>query len=126
MNIYESGWIHEDDKGETTYDTPANALLGYLRFFRGSCDDDTDEREVDGLDATEHRIVYMEGKILATEEQRESELVGIDDEESMIEMPIGSMYFRETKSVRYKVSLWANGTDESGSLTISYERKVKP
>ncbi len=67
----------------------------------------------------------MEEKTLASEEQREAELVGIDDEDSMIEMPIGGKYFRETKSVRYVVMVDHRGDDESGTLAISYARKRK-
>ncbi len=53
MNIYESGWIHEDDNGEQgCYATPHEALVGFLRLYRGSCDDDTDEREIDILHNT--------------------------------------------------------------------------
>lgn len=125
MNIYETGWVHEDDNGECTYATPHEALIGYLRNFRGSYEDDTDEREIEMLHETEQRVVYMEEKTLVSEEHRDAELVGLDDEEGMLDLPIGGRFYRETKSVRYVVQVDHIGGEESGTLVISYAKKKK-
>lgn len=123
MNLYESGWVHEDDNGDHMYATPHEALIGYLRSFRGSCDDHTDDREIEVLNETEQRVVYMEETTLVSEEHRDAELVGLGDEKGMLDLPIGGRFYRETKSARYVVKIDQQGDEELGTLSIAYARK---
>ena len=123
--LHGPGWIHEDDESGEPCGSPQEALTCYLMNYRGSCDDDSDERTIAELDGTDHAVLLMERKTLESEQMRDDEMAGIDDEESLIELPIGGTFFKEMKRFRYAVEVKQTGDEESGNITITYKRKRK-
>jgi hypothetical protein len=127
MNITTPGWMHEDDNGDESEPaaSPRDALINYLRHVRGNYEDDSDERQIEELDGTEHAICYMDERVLESEAQRDDELAGLDDEDYMLDLPIGAKFFRETKRVVYVVTVIDTGDEEAGAIHIHYARKGK-
>ena len=119
------GWIHEHDQSGEPSGTPEGALMAWLRYGRGGCDDNTDDREIDALDDATHVVSLMELRTLKSEEEREAEMVELDDEELMADLPIGGQYYHQTKCRVYVTKIQYSGDENSGVLTISYARRGK-
>lgn len=125
MLIYGPGWFHEDDTTGEPSSTPYEALRNYILHVRGNCDDDSDERDIQGLNGTVHRVGFMEEKTLKSEDQREAEMVGLDDDDMMSDVPIGGKYFIETRRVTYVLTVSESGDENGGEMKISYKCRVK-
>lgn len=123
--LHGPGWIHEDDESGEASETAASALINYLRHVRGNCDDQSEDREIAQLDNVEHVVYLMELRTLKSEEQREADMVGLDDDEHMADLPIGGTYCHEAKRMVYVTTIQQFGDDNAGTLTISYTRKVR-
>jgi len=120
------GWIHENDQSGEPSDTPQDALLAWLRYGHGGCDHDEADCEVERLDGATHVVCLMELRTLKSDEEREAEMVGLDDDAHMAEIPIGGQYYHETKRRIYITEVQRTGDDISGALVISYKRMAKP
>ena len=127
MNITQPGWIHKNDKSGDTHFAAHDALVSYLLDFRSSSEDiDTEDFEISSLDGTTHAVLYLKECTLSSEERRETELVGIEDEDEMLELPIGGKFYRQVDIVRFILSVSRDDCDhESGKIVISYQRKLR-
>jgi len=106
------GWIHEHDQSGEPSGTPEGALMAWLRYGRGGCDDNTDDREIDALDDATHVVSLMELRTRPSSTNYAHWVrwsYGVNRHRLSIDWP----------------RIEQSGDESAGVLRISYVRKVK-
>lgn len=119
--INSEGWMHEDSEDGESHNSPENALMHYIMYERGSEDDDNmTDRSLDSLNNTVHSIFLYKEKELLSEDHRDEEMIGLDDEEWLIDLPIGGKFFKCIKIKKFKINVVFSVFDNGGNVKITF------